>query len=78
MYVKITVLKERLANLERLGEYFVSREVGGGSRGDVLLGNARMDFRTSKDETHPAGVLREACPRTAWVERMRWTMKRGC
>ena len=29
MYVKITVLKERLANLERLGEYFVSREVGG-------------------------------------------------
>ena len=24
-----------------------------------------------------AGVLRGTCPRTAWVERMRWIIKRG-
>ena len=49
------MLKERLASLERMGdkigEYFFSMEVGRGSRGDVLLGNALMTFKTSVDET---------------------------
>ena len=52
---KTPVLKERLASLERMGdmigEYFFSMEVGKGSRGDVLLGNALMAFRTSIGET---------------------------
>ena len=76
---KTPVLKERLASLERMGdkigEYFFSMEVGRGSRGDVLLGNALMAFKTSARQ---AGVLKGTRLRTAWVERMRWTMKRGC
>ena len=70
------MLKERLASLERMGdrigEYFSSMEMGRGSRGDVLLSNALMAFRTSIGET--GGSVE----RDAWVERMRWTMKRGC
>ena len=46
---------ERLLNLERMGdrigEYFFSMEVGRGSRGDVLLGNTLLAFRTSVGET---------------------------
>ena len=52
---KTPLLKERLASLERMGdrigEYFLRGEVGRGSRGDVLLDNARLTFRTSIDET---------------------------
>ena len=52
---KTPVLKERLTSLERMGdrigEYFFSMEVGRGSRGDVLLGNALMAFKTSIGET---------------------------